>query len=56
MKDLDLTTLRLFVAACDLGNIARAGDVAQVAGRDKEPQGGQVQVFHGGYGFPFGKL
>ena len=26
MKDLDLTTLRLFVAACDLGNIARAGE------------------------------
>jgi DNA-binding transcriptional LysR family regulator len=26
MKDLDLTSLRLFVAACDLGNIARAGE------------------------------
>ena len=26
MRDLDLTTLRLFVAACELRNIARAGE------------------------------
>ena len=29
MRDLDLTTLRLFVAVCETGNIARAGEQGQ---------------------------
>lgn len=32
MRDLDLTTLRLFVAVCELGNIARAGERANMVG------------------------
>lgn len=32
MRDLDLTTLRLFVAVCELGNIARAGERANIVG------------------------
>ena len=32
MTDLDLTTLRLFVSVCELGNIARAGDRANIVG------------------------
>ena len=32
MRDLDLTTLRLFVSVCDLGNIARAGERANIVG------------------------
>jgi DNA-binding transcriptional LysR family regulator len=32
MRDLDLTTLRLFVAVCETGNIARAGAKANIVG------------------------
>lgn len=32
MRDLDLTTLRLFVAVCEAGNMARAGDQASIVG------------------------
>ncbi|MDB5850363.1 MAG: transcriptional regulator, LysR family-like protein [Rhodoferax sp.] len=32
MHDLDLTTLRLFVAVCDTGNITRAGEHASIVG------------------------
>ena len=32
MRDLDLTTLRLFVAVCETGNIARAGERANMVG------------------------
>ncbi|MFL6692927.1 MAG: LysR family transcriptional regulator [Ramlibacter sp.] len=32
MRDLDLTTLRLFVSVCELGNIARAGERANIVG------------------------
>jgi len=32
MRDLDLTTLRLFVLVCDTGSMARAGDEAAIAG------------------------
>lgn len=32
MRDLDLTTLRLFVSVCELGNIARAGEQASIVG------------------------
>lgn len=32
MRDLDLTTLRLFVTVCETGNIARAGDKANIVG------------------------
>ncbi|MBX3659006.1 MAG: LysR family transcriptional regulator [Ramlibacter sp.] len=32
MRDLDLTTLRLFVMVCETGNIARAGERAHIAG------------------------
>jgi DNA-binding transcriptional LysR family regulator len=32
MRDLDLTTLRLFVAVCDAGNIARAGETSSIVG------------------------
>ena len=32
MRDLDLTTLRLFVAVCESGNIARAGERASIVG------------------------
>lgn len=32
MRDLDLTTLRLFVAVCDTRNIARAGERANLVG------------------------
>ena len=32
MRDFDLTTLRLFVAVCDSGNIARAGEKANIVG------------------------
>ena len=32
MRDLDLTTLRLFVSVCDTGNIARAGERANIVG------------------------
>ena len=32
MRDLDLTTLRLFVAVCDAGNIARAAARASMVG------------------------
>lgn len=32
MRDLDLTTLRLFVSVCDTGNIARAGEKANIVG------------------------
>lgn len=32
MRDLDLTTLRLFVTVCDTGNIARAGERANIVG------------------------
>lgn len=32
MRDLDLTTLRLFVAVCDARNIARAGERANLVG------------------------
>lgn len=32
MRDLDLTTLRLFVLVCELGNIARAGERANIVG------------------------
>lgn len=32
MRDLDLTTLRLFVAVCESGNIARAGEKANIVG------------------------
>lgn len=32
MRDLDLTTLRLFVAVCETGNIARAGERASIVG------------------------
>ena len=32
MRDLDLTTLRLFVAVCDAGNIARAGEKSAIVG------------------------
>lgn len=32
MRDLDLTTLRLFIAVCELGNIARAGERANIVG------------------------
>lgn len=32
MRDLDLTTLRLFVAVCDAGNIARAGEKCAIVG------------------------
>ena len=32
MRDLDLTTLRLFVSVCESGNIARAGERANIVG------------------------
>lgn len=32
MRDLDLTTLRLFVSVCESGNIARAGEKANIVG------------------------
>lgn len=32
MRDLDLTTLRLFVTVCETGNIARAGEKANIVG------------------------
>ncbi|VTU33992.1 LysR family transcriptional regulator [Variovorax sp. PBL-E5] len=32
MRDLDLTTLRLFVAVCETGNMARAGEQAHIVG------------------------
>jgi DNA-binding transcriptional LysR family regulator len=32
MRDLDLTTLRLFVTVCETGNIARAGEKASIVG------------------------
>lgn len=32
MRDLDLTTLRLFVAVCEAGNMARAGEQANIVG------------------------
>ena len=32
MRDLDLTTLRLFVAVCETGNMARAGEQASIVG------------------------
>jgi DNA-binding transcriptional LysR family regulator len=32
LRDLDLTTLRLFVSVCETGNIARAGDRASIVG------------------------
>lgn len=32
MRDLDLTTLRLFVSVCETGNIARAGERAHMVG------------------------
>ncbi len=32
MRDLDLTTLRLFVSVCEMGNIARAGEHASIVG------------------------
>ena len=32
MRDLDLTTLRLFVTVCETGNIARAGERANIVG------------------------
>lgn len=32
MRDFDLTTLRLFVAVCESGNIARAGEKASIVG------------------------
>lgn len=32
MRDLDLTTLRLFVSVCEAGNIARAGEKASIVG------------------------
>jgi DNA-binding transcriptional LysR family regulator len=32
MRDLDLTTLRLFAAVCETGNIARAGEKANIVG------------------------
>jgi DNA-binding transcriptional LysR family regulator len=32
MRDLDLTTLRLFVAVCDAGTIARAGEKSAIVG------------------------
>lgn len=32
MRDLDLTTLRLFALVCETGNIARAGERANIAG------------------------
>ncbi|MDP3414231.1 MAG: LysR family transcriptional regulator, partial [Polaromonas sp.] len=32
MRDLDLTTLRLFVSVCETGNIARAGEKASIVG------------------------
>jgi DNA-binding transcriptional LysR family regulator len=32
LRDLDLTTLRLFVTVCEAGNIARAGEKANIVG------------------------
>ena len=32
MRELDLTTLRLFVAVCETRNIARAGEQANLVG------------------------
>jgi DNA-binding transcriptional LysR family regulator len=32
LRDLDLTTLRLFVTVCETGNIARAGEKASIVG------------------------
>jgi DNA-binding transcriptional LysR family regulator len=32
LRDLDLTTLRLFVSVCETGNIARAGEQANIVG------------------------
>src|SRR5207253_7866878 len=32
LRDLDLTTLRLFVSVCEHGNIARAGERANIVG------------------------
>jgi DNA-binding transcriptional LysR family regulator len=32
LRDLDLTTLRLFVSVCEMGNIARAGEKAAIVG------------------------
>ncbi|MBI5276692.1 MAG: LysR family transcriptional regulator [Burkholderiales bacterium] len=32
MRDLDLTTLRLYVSVCEAGNIARAGEKANIVG------------------------
>ena len=32
MRDLDLTTLRLFVATCEAGNIAKAAAAANLVG------------------------
>lgn len=32
MRDLDITTLRLFISVCETGNIARAGERASIVG------------------------
>src|SRR4051812_7354812 len=32
LRDLDLTTLRLFITVCETGNIARAGEQANIVG------------------------
>ena len=32
MRDLDITTLRLFISVCETGNIARAGQRANIVG------------------------
>jgi DNA-binding transcriptional LysR family regulator len=32
LRDLDLTTLRLFVTVCETGNIARAGEMSNIVG------------------------
>ena len=32
MRDLDLTSLRLFVAVCETGNMVRAGERAHIVG------------------------
>jgi len=43
MRDLDLTTLRLFVTVCETGNIARAGEQANMVGSAISKRLGQLE-------------
>lgn len=43
MRDLDLTSLRLFVTVCETGNISRAGERAHIAGSAISKRLGQLE-------------